>query len=252
MQIGIIGAGNMAAALARGWGEPVLVTDGGSGRAAALAAELGGQALASNAELAERADVVVLCHKPAQLDAVAAELQGSARRVVSVLGATPVQRLRERFPGAEVVRTMPNTPVEVRHGVTCLAEDEHGDAAFHRQARELFERLGTVVELPERLMDVATALSGVAPAYLALVAEAQADAAVRHGLPAAQAAELLAAAIEGSAVLLRARGGDTLAVRREVASPGGLTARGLEALERGGVRAAFSDAMAAVLAGAAR
>lgn len=252
MKIGLIGAGSMASALARGWGEPVLATDSGSGRAQALAAELGGEALASNAELADRADVVVLCHKPAQLEAVAAEVGTRARRVISVLAATPIERLRAAYPGAEVARAMPNTPVEVGRGVTCMSFDPEGDGAFEREARELFERVGTVVVLPERMIDVATGLSGVAPAYLALIVEAQVDAAVRYGLPSDRAVEILAAALEGSAALLRARDGDTLALRREVASPGGLTARGLEALERGGLRAAFSDAMAALVAGAGR
>jgi pyrroline-5-carboxylate reductase len=252
MQIGLIGAGNMASALARGWGEPVLATDSGSGRAAALARELGGEAATSNADLAERVEVIVLCHKPAQLDAVAAEIGDRARRVVSVLAATPLQRLRAAYPGAQVARAMPNTPVEIRRGVTCMAFDEQGDPAFAQAARDLFERVGTVVTLPDRLLDIATGLSGVAPAYLSLIVEAQVDAAVRYGLPAEQGVEILAAALEGSAALLRARDGDTLALRREVASPGGLTARGLEALERGGVRAAFSDAMAALVAGAQR
>ena len=88
MQVGFIGSGNMARALARGWGEPVLCTDAGSGRAAALAEELGGEALASNRELAERADVVILAHKPAQLAEVAWEAAGGAKAVVSLLAST--------------------------------------------------------------------------------------------------------------------------------------------------------------------
>ena len=75
MQVGLIGAGNMARALARGWGDPVLVSDGGSGRARELARELGGEAFDSNAEVADRADLVVLCHKPAQLG----DVVGAAR-----------------------------------------------------------------------------------------------------------------------------------------------------------------------------
>src|SRR5207248_1064463 len=74
MRVGLIGAGNMARAMARGWGDPVLCSDVGSGRAQALAKELGGEALASNVEVARRADLVVLCHKPAQLLDVAAEI----------------------------------------------------------------------------------------------------------------------------------------------------------------------------------
>jgi pyrroline-5-carboxylate reductase len=92
-------------------------------------------------------------------------------------------------------------------------------------------------------MEAATGLSGVLPAYLALFAEAQIDAGIRHGVPATQATEIVTAALEGSAKLLRARGGDTLRVRREVSSPGGLTARGLAALEHRGLRDAISHAM---------
>src|SRR5258708_40058167 len=98
MTIGLIGAGNMARALARGWAEPILCTDGGSGRAAALAAELGGEALASNAELVERADLVVLCHKPAQLEAVAAQPADRAPAVGAGLGGAAVARRRGAPP----------------------------------------------------------------------------------------------------------------------------------------------------------
>ena len=99
MQVGLIGAGNMACALARGWGEPVLCTDSGSGRAQALAAELGGEAVAPTRELAERADVVVLAHKPAQLAAVAREIGRPRKAVVSLLGAHDAGRRAGRLSG---------------------------------------------------------------------------------------------------------------------------------------------------------
>jgi pyrroline-5-carboxylate reductase len=86
-----------------------------------------------------------------------------------------------------------------------------------------------------------------APAYVALVAEAQVDAGVRHGIPSAQGAELVVQTLAGTAELLRRRDYDMVAVRREVTSPGGITARGLDALERAGLRLAFSAAMDAVL-----
>ena len=112
---------------------------------------------------------------------------------------------------------------------------------------ELFGRLGTVVNVPERLMPACGAVVGVGPAYQALLVEAQVDAAVRHGLAAGLAGRLVAETMAGTAALLNTRDYDTLAVRREVASPGGTTARGLAALERGGVRPAFQDAMDAVV-----
>jgi pyrroline-5-carboxylate reductase len=195
MKVGLIGAGNMAAALARGWGEPVLATDPGSGRAAALAAELGGEALDSTAALAER--------------------------------------------------VQPNTPAEVGRGVTLLAEP--ADQPLDGQVEELFGRVGAVVRVPEGIIDACAACSGVGPAYWALVAEAWVEAGIRRGIPAPIAQRLVTETMAGSAELLRAREHDTLRLRREVTSPGGTTARGLAALERGGVRAAFASAMDDVL-----
>src|ERR1700730_8412129 len=119
MRVGLIGAGNMARAMARGWGDPVLCSDSGSGRAAQLVAELGGEAFDSNVAVAERADLVVLCHKPGQLAAVAAEIRGHARAVASVLGATTIAALQDAYPGTPVFRLMPNTPVQVRRGIVC-------------------------------------------------------------------------------------------------------------------------------------
>jgi pyrroline-5-carboxylate reductase len=247
MQVGFIGSGNMATALARGWAEPALFTDAGSGRAAALAAELGGEAVASNRELAERAEVVVIAHKPPQLAAVAGEVADAARIVVSLLARTPQADVQAAYPAAAVFRVEPNTPVEVRRGVCALAAGTPG--AERTRVRELFARVGTVVEVPEHLMGVAGACSGVGPAYWALLVEGWVDAAVRHGMPAALAATLVTETMGGSAALLAERGGDTLGLRRAVASPGGTTARGLAALERGGVRTALAGALDAVVDG---
>jgi pyrroline-5-carboxylate reductase len=242
--IGLVGSGNMARALALGWGEPVLCTDSGSGRAQELAALVGGQAVDSNRELAERADLVVLAHKPAQLETVAAEIGGVAKAVVSILARTTQAEVRAAYPDAPVFRVEPNTPVEVKRGVLAFAlPDVPVDEELRAQVHELFGRLGTVVDVPEALMRVAGATGGVGPAYWALLVEAQVDAAIRRGMPQQLAAQLVAETMAGSAELLRAREYDTLALRRAVTSPGGTTARGLAALERGGVRAAFAQAM---------
>jgi pyrroline-5-carboxylate reductase len=146
-----------------------------------------------------------------------------------------------------VYRFIPSLPVEVRQGAVVQAAGPAQDADTDRAVGELFAELGTLVTLDDGLVDVAMGLMSCAPAYVALVAEAQVDAGVRKGIPAAQGAELVIQTLAGTAELLRRRGNDTMAIRREVASPGGVTARGLDALERGGIRAAFSDALDAVL-----
>jgi pyrroline-5-carboxylate reductase len=253
MQVGLIGSGNMARALARGWGDPVLCSDAGSGRAAALVEELGGEALESNLAVAERSDLVVLCHKPAQLKVVAREIGDVAKAVASVLGGTLAGELWDAYPDTPVFRMMPNTAVEVRRGVVCYAPNHRfpPDPALEADVLALFGRLGRVVSLDDSLIEVASAVMGVGPAYQALLAEAQVDAAVRRGLKPTLAAELVSETMAGTAALLAARDFDTLAVRREVTSPGGSTARGLAALERAGLRAAFQDAIDAVLDGGA-
>jgi pyrroline-5-carboxylate reductase len=247
MQVGLIGAGNMARGLARGWGRPVLAADPLPGRAQALVDELGGAAVASNPEVADKADLVVLCHKPAQLREVAAEVGGRAKAVASILGGVPLADLKDAYPDCPVYRFLPSTPVELRQGVVVRAVDGHQDARLDQEVPALFGELGLLVEVADGLVDVAMGLMSNAPAYVALLAEAQVDAGVRHGLPPDKAAEMVIQTFAGTAALLRARGNDTLAVRREVTSPGGSTARGLAALERAGVRAAFQDALDAVL-----
>jgi pyrroline-5-carboxylate reductase len=254
MQIGLIGCGNMARALARGWGRPLLCADPIAARARALAEEVGGEAVASNAEVAERAELVILCHKPAQLAAVAGELGPGSKPVASILAVTPLAALRAAYPGRPVYRFIPSLPVEVRQGAVVQAagpgvlEGAAADSAgTDAEVAALFAELGTLVVLDDALVDVAMGLMSCAPAYVALVAEAQVDAGVRRGIPAPQGAELVVQTLAGTAELLRRRGYDTLAIRREVSSPGGLTARGVDALERGGIRRAFSDALDAVL-----
>ncbi len=254
MQVGLIGAGNMARALARGWQRPVLCSDPVRERALSLASESGGEALASNAEVAQRADLVVLCHKPAQLADVAAEVAPHARAIASILAATPLAALKAAYPDKPVYRFIPSLPVEVRQGAVVQARDPDRERSrgaredtLDAEVRSLFAELGTLVLLDDALVDVAMGLMSCAPAYVALVAEAQIDAGVRHGIPAPEGAQLVVQTLAGTAELLRRRDNDTQAIRREVASPGGLTARGLDALERAGLRAAFSDALDAVL-----
>jgi pyrroline-5-carboxylate reductase len=242
MVVGFIGAGSMAAAMARGWVgavDQMVFTDSGSGRAAELAEEVGGEAVGGNAELVELADVVVLAVKPAALASVAEEVGSIEGPVISLLGATALARVEDAFPAADVSRVMPNVGVEVRDGVLCVAGAEDAEV------RRLLDVLGKVVELPDPEIDAATAVMGCAPAYLALVVEAIADAGAEAGLDPALSRELIVETTAGTAELLKER--DPAEVRRAVASPGGSTEAGLEALDREGAREAFTAAVRASL-----
>jgi pyrroline-5-carboxylate reductase len=245
--LGLIGSGNMGSALARGLGQPVIASDVDAARAQALVDELGGEVAPTNAYLAEKADTIVLAHKPAQLGEVAEEIGPATRGklVISLLGGIPLGAVAAAYAQAETVRIMPNTPVQIRRGVVCVADGPHAGRAV-----DLLTPVGDVAVIPESLMDVAMATMSVSPAYVAVLIEAHVDAAVRRGLPAPLATRLAVGAFAGSAELVGTRDGDTLRTRREVTSPGGSTARGLAALEANGIRKAFDDAMTAVVAGA--
>jgi pyrroline-5-carboxylate reductase len=245
--VGLIGAGALATALARGCDGRVLVTDGGSGRARALAREVGAEVAASNAELARAADFVVLCHPARRLAEVAAEIDRHARCVVSPLSGVSLDDVQRAFPRTPVARIAVNLLAEVRASAVWYGGGLDDHPELERAVLQWFGRLGVVRRLDERLFPAAIAVSGVGPAYLSLVVEAHVEAAIRLGLDAETATEAAVATVAGTAELLRLGRLDTLALRRAVAAPGGPTSRGLAVLERAGIRQAFHDAADAVV-----
>ena len=237
MKLGFIGAGNMASALARGLGEPVLVSDIDSERAQGLAEAVGGEAVGSNAEAAERADLVVLCHKPAQLTEVAEQVGGKAGGVVSILAATTTDRIENAYPGVPVYRFIPNLPAEVGRGVLCYVPGSRASEGPEEELLELFGRAGTVIPLAdEALLEPAMAIMSCGPAFVALVAEAFADAGAAHGLEPGDARRMAVETMAGTAAWLDRHELDTEELRRRVATPGGVTEKGLLSLEDGGMR----------------
>lgn len=253
MKLGLIGAGNMASALARGIGEPALVHDVDSAKAEALARELGGEAVGTGAELAERADVVVLCHKPQQLQEVAEGISGRAHAVASILAATTTKQIEDAYPDTPVYRFIPNIPAEVRRGVLCYVPGSLAGQGPEAKLLELFARAGAVLRLDqEPLIEPAMALMSCGPAFMALIAESFADAGAAHGLAPDQALRMVVETMSGTAAYLGANAYDTGALKARVATPGGATERGLIRLEDAGVRQVCRAAVEAVVEGTRR
>ncbi|HSJ17392.1 MAG TPA: pyrroline-5-carboxylate reductase [Solirubrobacterales bacterium] len=251
MRIGFAGAGNMAAAMARGWAgadqppEAMVFVDAGSGRAAKLAKEVGGEAVADISDLPQRSDVIVLAVKPAAFDAVATELKGHAPALISVMAGVSGSRIEQAFPGVPTVLAMPNVAAEVRRGITCYVPPSGDDSANTEQLLDLLGRLGKLVPVEEHQIELAGAVMSCSPAYIALVSEALATAGEREGLDATLSHELVVDALAGTAELLRNR--DPAAIRRAVASPGGATEAGLDALAARDLEAAIHEAVKASL-----
>ena len=237
MRLGLIGAGNMASALARGIGEPVLVYDVDAAKARALADELGGEAVGSNAELAERADALVLCHKPKQLEEVASEVGGRAQVVVSILAATTTEQVSAAYPGASIYRFIPNMNTEVRRGVLCYVPGPGASEGPEDEILALMGRAGAVIALDdEPLIEPAMALMSCGPAFMAFVAESFAEAGAAHGLDPDDAMRMVVETMGGTADYHARHGYDGPELRARVATPGGVTEKGLITLEERGLR----------------
>ena len=192
------------------------------------------------------AEGTVLATKPGDVAAACAALGADAGRVLSIAAGVRLATLEEALPGGTaVVRAMPNTPALVGEGAAAIAAGAAAGEDDLVWAETVLAAVGTVVRVPEALLDAVTGLSGSGPAYLFLVAEAMVEAGVLVGLPRPVAVDLTVQTLLGSARLLAESDDGPEALRAAVTSPGGTTAAGLRALERAGVRAAFLDAVAA-------
>jgi pyrroline-5-carboxylate reductase len=192
-------------------------------------------------------DGCVIAVKPGDVEtACAAVAKAGCHRVLSIAAGVPLARLEAAVGnGIPVVRAMPNTPALVGAGVAAIAAGETATEDDMAWAETILTAVGTVVRLPEHLLDAVTGLSGSGPAYVFLVAEALTEAGVLAGLPRDVSATLAAHTLLGSARLLVETADTPEALRAMVTSPGGTTAAGLRALEAAGVRSAFLDAVVA-------
>ena len=256
-RLGVIGAGSMGSAIARGLvesgtldGANVFACDHHESKLAPLAQECSIQTSPdARAVLAADPDVVVLAVKPqvlaALLDDVAELLAG--RLVVSIAAGVALATLEARIPGARLVRVMPNLPVSVRSGASAVAGGSAASARDVELVRRMFAALGSAQVMREDQLDAEGAVVGCAPAYFALMVDALTRAGIRAGLPAAAARDMVNATMLGVARSLEASGEHPRAYMERVTSPGGTTAAALRALEPALVEGSY-DAVDAALA----
>src|SRR3954471_13347075 len=254
MRVGFVGSGNMAGGLARGWAaargergapESMLFSDADPERARALAEEVGGEAVEGNVVVADGSDLVVLAVKPNVLDEVAPDLVQAGTPVLSILAGTSLETLHDALPGTDVVRVMPNLGAQVRQGVLCVVFPDRADDQERRRITDLLGLVGEVIELDESLIDAATAIMGCSPGYLALMAEVLVEAGVKEGLTEDQALRMVSRSMTATGGLLELH--DPGALKRAVASPGGMTEAGLDALEERKIHETLNAAVDASL-----
>jgi len=190
-----------------------------------------------NADITNK--TVILCVKPANLSEIAPLLKGSAQTLYSVLAGTPLSALKS-VHAHHYCRAMPNLAAEAGASMTSLV----GDNEISTNAIALFNTIGATLWLnSEKELDIATALAGSGPAYLALIAEALCDGAVREGLKRDDAMVLMRGLFEGFGKLIQTV--HPAILKDNVMSPGGTTAAGYGALEKGNVRDGCMEAIRA-------
>jgi pyrroline-5-carboxylate reductase len=257
----IVGGGKMGEALvagllAAGWAVPaeIMIVEALAARRDQLLASDGlagrypGLGVVDSPVAAECAGAgAVVAVKPADVEAACRSLAAAGVGLaLSIAAGVPLARLQEWLgAGIPVVRAMPNTPALVGAGAAAIAPGTDAGEAELAWATEILGAVGTVVTVPESLLDAVTGLSGSGPAYVFLVAEALIEAGVLVGLPRPISQQLAVQTLLGSARLLAESDQGPEALRAAVTSPGGTTAAGLRALEAAGVRSAFLDAVVA-------
>jgi pyrroline-5-carboxylate reductase len=240
-QVGFIGAGKMAEAMAGAWirkgrlaPERILAADVSEERRNAVAGALGVRTTADNAVVAGMSPVIVLAVKPQHLaESLAAVPRESfaGRLVISILAGKRLASLAQCLPGARVVRVMPNLPCLVGEGMSAFCPGPGATAADRAFVAGLLSCFGRVVEAPEDQFDVVTALSGSGPAFFAYIVKALADSAACQGLDPAQALLMAEQTMLGTARLLLEQAQAPAALIQSVASAKGTTAAGLAVLE---------------------
>ncbi|MDO5627669.1 MAG: pyrroline-5-carboxylate reductase, partial [Mobilicoccus sp.] len=253
-----VGAGVMGGAVLRGMVAAGMPTDrlvvSVSSEKSAQAWREEGIEVAGNAEAARGADIVVVGVKPYAMADVVAEVAGEIDGVVVSLAAgVRLETLAEAAgAGVAVMRVMPNTPALVGEGVFTLTPGEHCTDAQIEAVTALLSSCGLVERVPESLQDATSALSGSGPAYLFYVADALVEGGVFEGIPRPLATRLAVQTLLGAATMLSEGDVPAAALREQVTSPGGSTARALRALDEGAVRHHLSRAVSAAAAHAAR
>ncbi|MGN0084987.1 MAG: pyrroline-5-carboxylate reductase [Atopobiaceae bacterium] len=255
--LGFIGMGNMAQALAQGFiasgalkGERVFAYAPHQEKLRANAERIGFQAVASLTELAAAADTLVMVCKPYQIESVVTELGDalSGKALVSIAAGWDFARYESVLPSDTRFQfVMPNTPAMVREGVLLFEEKTSLEPAERKALMDLFATVGVVEEVPSALMAAAGTVTGCGPAFVDLMIEAYADAAVKYGVPREQAYALVAQMVKGSAALALETKEQPGVLKDAVCSPGGTTIRGVCSLEEDGFRAACIHSIDAIL-----
>jgi pyrroline-5-carboxylate reductase len=252
--IATVGSGVMAEAIIAGLlrgnlVEPahVVASHPRADRRDALERAHGIRTIDSNAAAVEGADIVLLDIKPQMLGRVGREVRGHLRPgqlVISVLAGATTRALMGHLGHREVVRSMPNTPAQLGKGMTVWYATPSTSVAQREQAGELLAALGHQIEVDdERLVAMATAVSGTGPTYVFLVMEALIDAAVHLGFARHVAHDLVIETLEGSTLFAKQSGMHPAQLRNMVTSPGGTSAAALHELESGRLRTVLSEAV---------
>ena len=252
--IATIGSGVMAEAIIAGLlrgqlvePDSIVASHPRADRREALHARHGIRTVDANSAAVDGADIVLLAIKPQMLARVAREIGPQLRPgqlVISILAGATTGALTGHLRHNEVVRSMPNTPAQLGRGMTVWYATPETSPEQRAQAAALLGALGVQLEVDdEKLVAMATAVSGTGPTYVFLVMEALIDAAVHLGFPRHIAHDIVIETLEGSTVFARQSSLHPAELRNMVTSPGGTSAAALHELESGRLRTVLSEAV---------
>lgn len=254
-KLGFIGSGNMGRAMALGAiknkyasADEIIFYDVNEDNTSKMVQE--GISLAeSNEEVAEKSAIVILAVKPNLYDEILDDIQPSLTEETLLLSITPsfsIKSLRERLSHkAKIIRAMPNTPALVGEGMMGVCFESDFEEEEKERAFQFLRSFSSVIEVKEEMMVGVGSVSGSAPAFIYMLIEAMADAAVSYGIPRKDAYIFAAQTVKGAAEMVLETGIHPGELKDQVTSPGGTTIAGCLELEKRGFRAAIVEGMKA-------
>ena len=254
MKLGFIGCGNMASAIMSGiisngliQADEIIGADVFAPSREKAKENLGIQIAETNIKVVEKAEAFVLSVKPQYYEEVIAEIKDFVREdqlIITLAPGKTLAWLEEKFgKSVKLVRTMPNTPAMVQEGMTAACPNDKVTAEELEYVLQILRAFGDAEVVAEKLIDAVVAVSGSSPAYVYMLIEAMADAAVAEGMPRAQAYKFAAKAVQGSAKMVLETGKHPGELKDMVCSPGGTTIEAVKVLEETGFRGSVMQAM---------
>ncbi|MDU2373336.1 MAG: pyrroline-5-carboxylate reductase [Peptoniphilus harei] len=252
MKMGIIGLGNMGAAMAHGLLDNNIETflyDRSEEKRDAFRVNEAARVVDSEVDVVKGADAIILAVKPYVYEAVIETIKDEVKDqiIISITSAFDLEKLEKSLPNKKLMMALPNTPAKILNSMTGICPGKNISEEEVKEIRKILSNFGETEIVEEKNIKIYEAVSGCMPAYVYMYIEAAADAAVSYGMQRDMAYRVISQAVAGSAKMVRESGIHPGELKDQVTTPAGTTIKGVKSLEKDGFRSAIINAVDSIM-----